>query len=62
MSLPSIGVACIAWKIRLQSRPFITGKVASNAADCIAVAASNPGARKARYDTPPSAELESSST
>jgi hypothetical protein len=37
------------------------GNVASNDAACIAVAASNPGARNARYETPPMAfvgELE----
>src|ERR1700675_1705505 len=37
------------------------GNVASNEAACMAVAASRPGARKTRYDTPPSAgtaELE----
>ena len=48
MSRGEIGVACIAWKIRLQSSPPMIGKVASNDADCIAVAASSPGARNWR--------------
>src|SRR5260221_2705603 len=34
------------------------GKVASNAADCMEVAANRPGARNARYDTPPSEATE----
>ena len=50
-----IGVANIAWKIRFHSSPPMIGNVASNAAVCIAVAASRPGARNARYGTPPSA-------
>ena len=48
MSRGEIGVACIAWKTRLHTSPFMIGNVASNAADCIAVAASSPGARNAR--------------
>ena len=55
MSRGVIGVAYIAWKILLQTRPPMIGKVASNEADCIAVAASSPGARNTRYGTPPSA-------
>ena len=41
----------------LQTRPPMIGNVASNEADCIAVAASSPGARNTRYGTPPSAAL-----
>ena len=48
MSRGEIGVAYIAWKILLQTRPPMIGNVASNAADCIAVDASRPGARNAR--------------
>ena len=55
MSLPRIGVAYIAWYTRLQTSPAMIGKVASNAAVCMHVATSRPGARNARYDTPPSA-------
>ena len=47
-SRPLIGVAYIAWKTRLHWRPAMIGKVDSNAADCIAVDASRPGARNAR--------------
>ena len=55
MSRGEIGVAYMPWKIRVQIRPAMIGKVASKEADCIAVAASSPGARKTRYGTPPSA-------
>ena len=48
MSLPEIGVACIAWKIRVQMSPDMIGKAASNAADCMHVVASRPGARNCR--------------
>ena len=57
MSREPIGVACIAWKTRLHRSPLMIGKVASNAADCMHVAASRPGARNCRYDTPPSAAV-----
>ena len=62
MSRGEIGVAYIAWKVLLQTSPPMIGKVASNEADCIAVAASRPGARKTRYGTPPSAALDSGET
>ena len=48
MSRGEIGVAYIAWKILFQMSPPMIGKVASNDAACIAVAASSPGARNAR--------------
>ena len=48
MSRGEIGVAYIAWKTLFQTRPLMIGNVASKAADCIAVAASSPGARNAR--------------
>ena len=35
MSRGEIGVACMAWNWRSQSRPPMTGKVASTAADCM---------------------------
>jgi hypothetical protein len=52
-----IGVAYIAWNTRVQTRPAMIGKVASNEAACMHVATSSPGARNARYDTPPRAAL-----
>ena len=48
MSRGRIGVAYIAWKTLFQISPPMIGKVASNEAACIAVAASRPGARNAR--------------
>ena len=51
------GVAYMAWNDPLQFRPAMIGNVASNDADCMAVAASSPGARNARYVSPPSAAL-----
>ena len=48
MSRGEIGVAYIAWKIRLHSSPLMIGKVASNDAEFMAAAASNPGARNSR--------------
>ena len=53
MSRGEMGVAYMPWKIRLQTRPAMIGNIASKEADCIAVAASSPGARKTRYGTPP---------
>ena len=50
-----IGVAYMAWKIRRQTRPIMTGNVDSKIATCIADPASSPGARKWRYGTPPKA-------
>ena len=44
-----IGVAYIAWKTRLQTRPAMIGKVASKDAACMHEATSSPGARKAMY-------------
>src|SRR4029077_5714307 len=41
MSRAEIGVACIAWKVRLHVSPFMIGNVASKEAEFIAVAASN---------------------
>ena len=40
-----MGVAAIAWKTLLHRIPDMIGNVDSKAADCIAVAASSPGAR-----------------
>ena len=57
MSRGAIGVAAIAWKTLFQMNPRMIGKVASNEAVCIAMAASSPGARKSRYGTPPSDAL-----
>ncbi len=45
MSRTEMGVAAMAWKTLLHRIPAMIGKVASKAADCIAVAASRPGAR-----------------
>ena len=55
MSRGDSGVEYMAWKTRFHSSPAMTGNIDSNAADCMAVAASRPGARKTRYGTPPSA-------
>jgi len=57
MSRGVIGVAYIAWKVRCQVSPLMIGKVDSNEAACIAVAARSPGARNCRYVRPPSAWL-----
>ena len=62
MSRGEIGVAYMAWNVLLQTSPPMIGKVASNEAACIEVAASRPGARKTRYGTPPSAALDSGET
>jgi hypothetical protein len=56
------GVAYIAWNVRFQTSPPMIGKVDSNDPACIAVATSSPGARKARYGTPPSASWVDAST
>ena len=48
MSRGEIGVAYIAWNVFCQVRPPMIGNVASNAADCIVVAARRPGARNWR--------------
>jgi hypothetical protein len=40
-----IGVACMAWKIRFQTRPRMTGNDPSKIPCCIAEPASSPGAR-----------------
>src|SRR5689334_16343318 len=53
MSRAEIGVAYMPWKIRFHSSPAMIGNIASNEADCIALAASRPGARKTRYGTSP---------
>ena len=42
------GVATTAWYVRSHLRPAITGKVASLAAVCIAVAGDSPGATNSR--------------
>ena len=57
MSRGEMGVAAIAWKTLFQISPPMIGKVASNEAVCMAVAARRPGARKSRYGTPPSDAL-----
>ncbi len=62
MSRGDSGVAYIAWNVRCQLRPPMIGNVASNAAACITVAASNPGARNWRYVSPPSAAPPERST
>ncbi len=46
------GVASIAWYCRVQRIAAITGQLLSNAATCIATAASMPGATYATYETP----------
>ena len=61
-SRPLTGVAYIAWKIRVQTRPLMIGKAASKAADCMHADASSPGARNARYETPPRLSLAELST
>ena len=48
MSRGEIGVAYIEWKIRFHWSPAMIGNIPSNEADCIADAASSPGARKTR--------------
>ena len=58
MSRGDSGVAYIAWNVRCQLSPPMIGNVASNAADCIDVATSRPGARNWRYVTPPSAAVD----
>src|SRR4029079_17457618 len=50
MSRGDSGVAYIAWNVRCQLSPPMIGNVASNAADCIDVATSRPGARNCRYE------------
>jgi len=42
------GVACIAWKRFVQTKPAMIGNVASNDAVCMTAAARRPGARNAR--------------
>ena len=48
MSRGESGVAYIAWNVRCQLSPPMIGNVASNAADCMTVATSRPGARNWR--------------
>jgi len=48
MSRGDSGVAYIAWNVRCQFNPPMIGNVASNAADCMTVATSRPGARNWR--------------
>src|SRR6476619_823390 len=62
MSRGDSGVAYIVWNVRCQLSPPMIGNVASNAADCIDVATSSPGARNWRYDTPPSAAVDDALT
>ena len=45
MSRTEMGVAAMAWKTLLHRIPDMIGNVDSKAADCMAVAASSPGAR-----------------
>ncbi len=62
MSRGDRGVAYIAWNVRCQLSPPMIGNIASNAADCMTVAASSPGARNWRYVNPPSAASAERST